>query len=54
MQRTIDEHVQITERIRSGSTKGVNELVFRHLNNIYNFLRRKDPANADMFTGEQF
>lgn len=54
MQRTIDEHVQITEQIRSGSTEGVNELVSRHLNNIYNFLGRKDPANADMFTGGQF
>lgn len=54
MQRTIDEHVQITEQIRSGSTEGVNELVSRHLNNIYNFLGRKDPANAGMFTGGQF
>ena len=54
MQRTIDEHVQITEQIRSGSTKGVNELVSRHLNNIYNFLGRKDPVNAGMFTSGQF
>lgn len=54
MQRTIDEHVQITEQIRSGSTEGINELVSRHLNNIYNFLGRKDPANAGMFTGGQF
>lgn len=51
MQRTIDEHTRIYDLIRSGSTNGINDLVSRHLNNIYNFLGRKEPANKNMFIG---
>lgn len=51
IQSTISEHQEILALISSGNTEGINDVVFRHLHNIYNFLDRKDPANANMFIG---
>ena len=51
IQSTICEHQEILALISSGNSEGINDVVFRHLHNIYNFLDRKDPANANMFIG---
>ena len=50
-QLTIQEHREIYQKVADRSTDGINELINRHLSNIYNFLNRKDPETLNMFIG---
>ena len=54
LETTISEHQEILKLISDKSTAGIDDIVFRHLHNIYNFLDRKDPANKDMFVGSVY
>lgn len=51
MIRTIKEHQCIFDLIKSGSTKGVNELISTHLNNIYNYVDNMSPDYNKLFEG---
>ena len=51
MIRTIKEHQCIFDLIKSGSTKGVNEPVSTHLNNIYNYVDNMSPDYHKLFKG---
>ncbi len=51
IQSTIREHQEILDLIAAGNTAGINEVVFRHLHNIYDFLSRRDLSSDAMFVG---
>ena len=51
LQTTTNEHQEILKLISDRNVAGINDVVFRHLHNIYNFLDRKALSNADIFVG---
>lgn len=50
-ENTINEHKEILSLISNRTVDNINDVVSRHLNNIYNFLNRKEPERENMFVG---